>query len=81
MRGRALEVTIAKIISWTEKAEKKKKANMTPCRCIPQIWTSCHLAWLPYQPRRHFSAASTKEVETVVGVHKNADKTLKEDKK
>ena len=54
---------------------------MTPCRCIPQIWTSCQLAWLPYQPRRHFSAASTKEVETVVGVNKNADKTLKEDKK
>lgn len=54
---------------------------MTPCRYIPQIWTSCHLAWLPYQPRRHFSAASTKEVETVVGVNKNADKTLKEDKK
>ena len=27
MRGRALEVTIAKIISWTEKAEKNKNSQ------------------------------------------------------
>ena len=58
------EATIAK-----KKSRKELKSDMKPYQCILQIWTSCHSAWLPYQPQPHFFAASAKEVETIVGVN------------
>ena len=69
------EATIAK-----KKSRKELKSDMKPYQCILQIWTSCHSAWLPYQPQPHFFAASEKEVETIVAVNKN-DKTMKKENK